>query len=241
MNGAAWNGYYYNAYPNTPLRFTYNISDDGQNCIQSGNDSSIVYWTFEIEGVGSPSPTPWRCDAVLPEDSRAAILARLIVGEATVGTADHPITNENSADEWAAIAYSAINRSRYLYSHLKVKPREFGADGRTIQDIVLARNPLQYAAIDGAPFNDAAHPETLTRPACARLKSAIVFVPLVLAGIIPDPYVGQVGKYRGEDVNGTFAMRTAGHGSPGNNFFKFQQQIPGSGNEFWGLGKAAKP
>lgn len=162
------------------------------------------------------------CDEKPPRDASAALLAQLIAGEATVAI--------NNAEEMAAIAYTACNRVSYLQSHPKVNISYFGAKDRTLTGVI---NKNQYASVGLPKWNQALDPSELNimtsigAELCSYYHQAYTVAQGVVDGKIKDPFAAH---------GGTYAMRTAGHGSPGGDFFQLPSEIiKGSGNVFFGL------
>jgi hypothetical protein len=129
----------------------------------------------------------------------------------------------------AAIAYSAVNRAAYLQDHPKTKLNFFGATARSLPGVI---NVGQYGSVGDANFLQAKNPSTINTStgsgaaACEFLKNAISAAEGVLDGTIADPF---------DSSGGTFGLRTAGHAGPGGSYFKFSNQLPGSGNNFYGI------
>jgi hypothetical protein len=163
------------------------------------------------------------CNAQFPENPSAALLSRLIAGEATISL--------DSIDEMAAVAYSAVNRVNYLAKNPNTKPSFFGATDRTLAGVI---NPDQYGSVGSPMWNQAANPGTVNILAyggsrkCSFLSNAFSVANGVVSGSILDPF---------DAFGGTYGMRTAGHGPPGGAYVEFpaSAQIKGSGNVFFGL------
>ncbi|HMD83468.1 MAG TPA: RHS repeat-associated core domain-containing protein [Terriglobia bacterium] len=165
------------------------------------------------------------CDAVLPANPDAALLAHLIAGEAT--------WRENNTSEMAAVAYTVVNRLDYLQANPKVKPSFFGGTSASISGLIT---PGQYGSI-GSPMWNLTDKVSTIDTSCARgkalcdfFKNAFAVADGVLSGDTADPFA---------DNGGAFAMRTAGHGSPGGLFTNIppDAQIKGSNNVFFGLSR----
>ena len=164
-----------------------------------------------------------KCDAGLPENPDAALLAHLIAGEAT--------WRKNNRSEMAAIAYTVVNRLNYLQANPKTRPSFFGGTSASIAGLIT---PGQYGSVGSDMYN---LPDNISsidtscskgQAVCDFLKNAIDIADGVIAGNIDDPFA---------DYGGTFAMRTKGHGGPGGLFTDIpaKAQIDGSNNVFFGL------
>ncbi len=190
-----------------------------------GNNPGIWLDGFGLARTCRKSPKP--CDAALPCDPDARLLAQVIFAEATRGTG----SSEDSAQEMAAIAYTIINRANYLQDNPRVSLSYFGATARSIRGVVTRS---QFGSVGSPLFRLAATPsriQTSTRSGannCNFLKAAISVAQGTLSGAIEDPY---------DSLGGVYAFRTKGSGPPGGDFFVFDSsaQLPTAGNTFYGL------
>lgn len=86
--------------------------------------------------------------------------------------------------------------------------------------------PGQYASVGGRLWNAAANPSMLNRFETPIWSLSLRVANGVLQGTIADPFASQ---------GGTYGFRTTWSGPPGGSFKVFNDQIPGSGNTFYGL------
>jgi uncharacterized protein RhaS with RHS repeats len=174
------------------------------------------------------------CNAVLPTNPDAALLAHLIAGEAT--------WRRNNTNEMAAIAYTVVNRLNYLQANPKVKPSFFGGTSASIDGLITGGPNGQYGSrglqkdgsINNPMWNLTDRVSSIDtscsngKALCDFFKNAFDVADGVISGNVADPFA---------DYGGTFAMRTKGHGSPGGSYTTIPAaaQITGSNNVFFGL------
>jgi hypothetical protein len=183
------------------------LTDDG---VLSQVAHAIVYGHgFELL-VHTPPPT-------LPTDPDANLLTHLIYGEATR-------TDGGIDDEMAAIAFAAINRSKYLTANPKVALSFFGANDRSLKGVVERSD--QWGSYNSDLWKQVDHADQMTDDERDILIKCIKAAEGTLNGTIADPFASQ---------GGTFSMRTKGSSAPGGSYFKFSPQIDKSHNDFYGL------
>ncbi|HWZ44716.1 MAG TPA: RHS repeat-associated core domain-containing protein [Candidatus Saccharimonadales bacterium] len=194
---------------------------------QIGNDHGFNFYTYVgnapanfIDPAGRERKKKFCCTVTLPNDPDAAILARLIYAEATLG---HSIDEDNSNKEMLAIAFSAINRADYLATHPKDR-HVFGVHSKaSISGVIV---PDQYGSVKGSRFRNAKIPSMLGQGNCDFLRRAIDATNKALMNPSADPF---------NAFGGVFGMRTKGHEGITDDFFTFPSQITGSNNVFYGL------
>ena len=159
------------------------------------------------------------CDAKLPQDPEASMLARLVYAEAT----PQGITPDNRQNEMLAIAFTAINRADFLATHPK-QQYMFRHNDDSIGGVIV---PSEYGSVKPGNnrFDPGATPYNLPPADCDLLKAAINATNNALRNPAADPY---------NDYGGVFGLRTQGTDEPGGALIRLPG-IPGSNNKFYGL------